>query len=342
MLATAGGEDVHVWHLGKPGESLDSLAPSVSLPPMAGGVTALAWTGITNSLATASSRGSISLFSQGGAPLESMVSKDASGDGERVKCLSFASHSLSLCSGGSSASLKIWDCKRKEVVKTYHGHTSAISACSYGDKDLLLASGSSSGDILVHVTGSTSSADETQRIKNCSGGSSSGIRAVRFSPFRRSHLAAAGEEGVVELYDTARSDAPSLATFTQHTGTITGLAFSPVNELLLCSAGLDCRALFYDVQAKKLVKSVTCEAPICSLDFMNDGFTLAAGTQTGKVLIYDLRALGPGGTPAKAFLAHARSHVSCVTFQHAPPKSAKGKPKVVLSLLALLVQKYKY
>jgi len=67
---------------------------------------------------------------------------------------------------------------------------------------------------------------------------------------------------------------------------------------------------------------------ICSLDFMNDGFTVAAGTQNGKVLIYDLRALGSGGAPAKSFEAHERSHVSCVTFQHLPPKSAKGKPKV--------------
>lgn len=67
---------------------------------------------------------------------------------------------------------------------------------------------------------------------------------------------------------------------------------------------------------------------ICSLDFMSDGFTVAAGTQNGKVLIYDLRALGSGGAPAKSFNAHLHTHVSCVTFQHAPAKSAKGKPKV--------------
>jgi hypothetical protein len=67
---------------------------------------------------------------------------------------------------------------------------------------------------------------------------------------------------------------------------------------------------------------------ICSLDFMSDGFTVAAGTQNGKVLIYDLRALGSGGAPAKSFDAHSKTHVSCVTFQHAPAKSAKGKPKV--------------
>ena len=61
---------------------------------------------------------------------------------------------------------------------------------------------------------------------------------------------------------------------------------------------------------------------------MSDGFTVAAGTQNGKVLIYDLRALGSGGAPAKSFDAHSHTHVSCVTFQHAPAKSAKGKPKV--------------
>jgi protein NEDD1 len=261
VLATAGGEDAHIWHFGKPGASLEALSPSSHLPPMPGGVTALSWTTISNSLAAASARGTISLFSQGGAPLETMSSKDVGGDGERIKCLSFAAQSLSLCSGGSSAELKVWDCKRREVVKTYHGHKAAISACAYGDKDMLLASGSTSGDILVHMSSSPSTSDEPQRIKNGAGKSSCAIRTVKFSPFRRSHLAAAGEEAVVELYDTARSDAPSLAQFTQHTGTVTGLAFSPVNELLLCSAGLDCRAHFYDVQTKKLVKSVTCGAP---------------------------------------------------------------------------------
>ena len=141
-------------------------------------------------------------------------------------------------------------------------NSSAISACAYGDKDMLLASGSSSGDVLVHTTtSSSSSSNDPQRIKTGASGSSCAIRTVKFSPFRRSHVAAAGEEAVVELYDTARSDAPSLVKFSQHSGTVTGLTFSPVNELLLCSAGLDCRALFYDVQAKKLVKSVTCEAP---------------------------------------------------------------------------------
>ena len=326
VLATAGGEEVHIWHLGKTLD--DSAAPSTSLPPLAGGATALAWSSVSNALAAASARGSISLFSLAGAPLESMASTDGVGEAERVRCLAFAGQSLDLCSGGSSAELKIWDCKRQAVVKTYAGHASAITSCAYGDKDMLLASGSSSGDILVHTTAGLPS-DEPQRIKTGAGGSSTAIRTVKFSPFRRSHLASAGEEALVEYYDTARSDAPSLARFTQHTGTVTGLAFSPVNELLLCSAGLDCKALFYDVQAKKLVKSVTCEAPVCSLDFMNDGFTVAVGTQNGKVLIYDLRALGSGGVPKISFMAHPGSHVSCTTFQHLPSKSAKGKPKVI-------------
>jgi hypothetical protein len=72
-----------------------------------------------------------------------------------------------------------------------------------------------------------------------------------------------------------------------------------------------------------------CLRSICSLDFMNDGFTVAAGTQSGKVLIYDLRALGSGGVPARSFEAHPGTHVSSVTFQLLPAKPAKSKPKVV-------------
>ena len=69
------------------------------------------------------------------------------------------------------------------------------------------------------------------------------------------------EEGHLSVYalEPAGADSP---VWEERIGeTVTGLAFSPVNELLLCSAGLDCRAHFYDVQTKKLVKSVTCGAP---------------------------------------------------------------------------------
>jgi WD40 repeat protein len=83
---------------------------------------------------------------------------------------------------------------------------------------------------------------------------------------------------VLQLWDTAQST--RLTQFTQHKGCIKGLAFSSVNELLLCSAGTDKLLLFYDIQANKLVKSMACEAPLCSLDFMNDGFTVAVGTAT--------------------------------------------------------------
>mmetsp|Transcript_36848 Transcript_36848/g.115372 ORF Transcript_36848/g.115372 Transcript_36848/m.115372 type:complete len:231 (+) Transcript_36848:175-867(+) len=118
---------------------------------------------------------------------------------------------------------------------------------------------------------------------------------------------------------------------------VTGLVFSPVNELLLCSAGLDRHLYFYDVQANKLVKSIVCDAPVTALDFMNDGFTVSAGTETGKVdtghdsllrlmsdtqvFVYDLRALGAGGSPTMAVDAHS-GPVNSVRFQLTPPKSS--------------------
>mmetsp|Transcript_8699 Transcript_8699/g.13769 ORF Transcript_8699/g.13769 Transcript_8699/m.13769 type:complete len:421 (+) Transcript_8699:2-1264(+) len=108
-----------------------------------------------------------------------------------------------------------------------------------------------------------------------------------------------------------------------------GLSFSHVNEMLLCSSALDKQILFYDIQANKLVKSLTCEAPLRCLDFMNDGFTVAAGCSNGKVLVYDLRALTSGATPLSTITLDSSVAVCCVKFQHAPPaRSNKAKPNV--------------
>lgn len=108
------------------------------------------------------------------------------------------------------------------------------------------------------------------------GGDGKAVHTVQFSPFKRSVAASGGDDAVLQLWDTSKE--VKLNGFTQHKSSIKGLAFSPVNELLLCSAGTDKMLLFYDVQSNKLVKSMTCDVPLTSLDFMNDGFTVAAGT----------------------------------------------------------------
>lgn len=58
------------------------------------------------------------------------------------------------------------------------------------------------------------------------------------------------DDGVVTLWDAnARRQ---LHVFQEaHVGPATGLAFSPINEMLMISVGLDKRMVCYDIQKKK-------------------------------------------------------------------------------------------
>ena len=69
-----------------------------------------------------------------------------------------------------------------------------------------------------------------------------------------------------------------------------GVAFSPLNKLLLASVGLDKNMVFYDINEKIIVKRIRTEVPFQSVTFSTDGHTIAIGASgMGMILIYDLR-----------------------------------------------------
>ena len=78
--------------------------------------------------------------------------------------------------------------------------------------------------------------------------------------------------------------------FNAHSNVCSGIAFSPVNNLLLCTAGLDAKIFFFDVVEGKQVKKIDVGPPLSAITFCPDGHTIGVGTQnTGQVLIYDLK-----------------------------------------------------
>ena len=69
-----------------------------------------------------------------------------------------------------------------------------------------------------------------------------------------------------------------------------GVAFSPLNKLLLASVGLDKNIVFYDTSDKIIVKRIRSEFPFQSVSFCTDGHTIAVGaSNSGAILVYDLR-----------------------------------------------------
>jgi len=251
LLWSAGGNQVLQWTV--PGDD----TPTTSIADISGEVSSLSWSKASQALGVATKTGSVGIYSSAGARTASFMSTHAeTGASEELLCCSFAAQSLSICTGGSEQVLKLWDCGSARITQAFAGHRAAITCCTFGDRDETIASGSTSGDVLVHNVADPSSVVTVRNGRV----DAERVNATQFSPFRSHVLVSGGENAVVQLWDTVKVSA-ALSTLRTHTGAVTSLTFSPVNELLLCSAGSDAQIVFYDINQSKSIKALKCPSP---------------------------------------------------------------------------------
>ncbi len=119
----------------------------------------------------------------------------------------------------------------------------------------MIASGSADGQLIVRnlIEGTV---DQPYRAEIILKDRSikSALTVCRFSMTKRNVMATAYESGVVVIWDLSNLDKPMRHKYFAHSQECTGLAFSPVNNLLLCSAGKDGRIHFFDIVDCKEVK----------------------------------------------------------------------------------------
>ncbi|KAG8578273.1 hypothetical protein GDO81_010440 [Engystomops pustulosus] len=158
-------------------------------------------------------------------------------------------------------------------------------------------------------------------------GSNQPIRQLKYSYVKKFLLGAASDSGSVTLWDT-HSQNPLHMFESAHKAPASGICFSPMNDLLLVTIGLDKRIICYDVSSKILLQTIVAESPLTAVDFMPDGATLAVGSSRGKVYLYDLRMLS---SPIKTVNAHKTS-VQCIQFQHSSThKTSKSSSRSSLA-----------
>lgn len=220
-------------------------------------------------------------------------------------CVDLTSTSRYLVVGGSDGIINAWDLKSRTIKKSYKDHKGPVSCVRFNANDSHIASGSEAGEIIVYnvVTGQGCRPMTAPKVQ--------AIRQLQFNAVKKSLLGSVSEDGAVNLWDinTRRllhgySDA--------HIASATGLKFSPLNDILLLSVGLDKRIICFDVQSKKQVKSITVESPLTSIDVKSDGVTVTVGSTRGKVFVYDLRK---AASPVNVFSAH-RSSVQRLKFEN--------------------------
>ncbi|KAK7891292.1 hypothetical protein WMY93_023255 [Mugilogobius chulae] len=259
------------------------------------------WSSNNQYLVSASSSGDkvvVSSLKSSPAPIVEL----AEGKNQTRACLS--SSSQFLVSGGLDCRVHIWDLKTKRLHRSLEDHKEEVTCVSFNANDSHIASGSTSGDVILHslITNVSS--------KPFGHGSTQPIHDLRLSMLRRSLLGSVSDSGTVVLWDS--NTQKEIHVFeSAHKAPGSGLSFSPASELLVVSVGLDKKIICYDTASKIVVRSIRVDSPLTAVDFTPDGTGLVVGSTQGKIYQFDLRN---SSAPTRVTVAHKTS-VTALRFQ---------------------------
>ncbi|GAV70309.1 WD40 domain-containing protein [Cephalotus follicularis] len=283
LLAASGGDTVKLFDV-----SVDAGDPcTLSYTPSPSClVNSLKWNHTNLVVASAGEDKKISLWRKNGQSMGTIpVAGTDSGDNieESISVISFSNKgSRYLCSGGSGQVVRIWDLQRKRCIKWLRGHTNTITGAMYNCKDEHLASISLSGDLILHNLASGARATELKDPNE------QVLRVLDYARNSRHILVTAGDDGTVHMWDTTGRN-PKVSWLKQHSAPTTGISFSPTNDKIISSVGLDKKLYTYDSGSRRPSSCISYEAPFSSLAFRDEGWILAAGTSNGRVVFYDVR-----------------------------------------------------
>ncbi|XP_057484234.1 LOW QUALITY PROTEIN: protein NEDD1-like [Actinidia eriantha] len=284
ILAAAGGDTVKLFDVSvKSGDPCTlSYTPSPAFQ-----VNSVKWNHTNLVVASAGDDRMISLWRKNGQSMGTIpVAGIDGGDNieDSIMAISFSNKgSRYLCSGGSGQVVRIWDLQRKRCIKWLRGHTDTITGAMYNCKDEHLASISLSGDLILHNLASGARAAELKDPNN------QVLRALDYSRISRHLLVTTGDDGSVHMWDTTGRN-PKVSWLKQHSAPTAGVSFSPSNDKVIASVGLDKKLYTFDSASRRPSLCIPYEAPFFSLAFGDDGWILAAGTNSGRVVFYDIRA----------------------------------------------------
>ncbi|OIW02699.1 hypothetical protein TanjilG_29475 [Lupinus angustifolius] len=302
LLAASGGDTVKLFDASvKPGDPC-----TLSFTPSHGSqVNSVKWNHTNLVVASAGDDKKITLWHKNGNSMGTIpVAGTDTGDSieESISAISFSNKaSRYMCSGGSGQIVRIWDLQRKRCIKWLKGHTNTVTGVMYNCKDEHLASISLSGDLILHNLASGARAAELKDPNQQM------LRVLDYSRVSRHLLVTAGDDGTVHLWDTT-GRSPKVSWLKQHSAPTAGISFSPSNDKIIASVGLDKKLYTYDSGSRKPSFCISYEAPFSSLAFRDDGLMLAAGTSNGHVAFYDVR-----GKPKPFVVLHAYGSSEAVT-----------------------------
>lgn len=238
-------------------------------------------------------------------------------------CIEFGVKSRYLVVGDECGAVCLWDLKKKARVRHYFhssssGYSSSLQA-TLDPTDSNVLSLSETSLNIFRLREATLAATITGTSRFCK---------FSTSPLEPRNVAIGGRIGNVDLYDVSLQN--KILSMSPHTGPITGVAMSKVSKLLVASASMDETLAFSDTASGNTVQQMKLGSPATSMSFHDNGRTCAVGTESGRVLVYDLRK-----TSDVIATCEVVGRVSCVQFAPGNGTAAANTTKPRRSTLSL-------
>lgn len=229
----------------------------------------------------------------------------------KATCISFGVKSRYLVVGDDCGTVCLWDIKKRSRVRHYfhpnENHASLQATLDPTDSNVLSLSEKAFYIFRLREATLAASISET---------TTSRLTRYSTSSLEPRHVAIGTRTGSLNVYDMALQS--QVLSMSLHTGAITGVQYSAVNKLLLASASTDATLCFADIATGNMVQSMSLESPATSMSFHKNGYTCAVGTDSGKVLVYDLR------NPSE-MLASYQGDGNVLAVQFAPNTASKPR-----------------
>ncbi|KAI9555250.1 hypothetical protein GHT06_017765 [Daphnia sinensis] len=221
--------------------------------------------------------------------------------------------------GTNMGNIVLWDYTKHKLIRKYDG-VDKSAVCRIQSNNSIIACGHQGGVIQIYGI-KTGQAIGQYSIRN-----SAGLRDLKISSVKNSLMAAAFNSGTVAAWNTVSSKGNNslVVEFTgAHQSPASAVALSPVTDILMVSGGLDKNVILYDWPKKKILKKIEIDSPVTAIEFLPDGTSLVVGTNRGKVLVYDLRAIS---TPVQSMVAHTSpiTKLLCRSCTQIPDKTESG------------------
>ncbi|KAI8819010.1 WD40-repeat-containing domain protein [Fimicolochytrium jonesii] len=203
-----------------------------------------------------------------------------------VKCVDFiGEEGLSLISGSSDNTCRIWNTETGECQFTLEGHASRIWDVTSNKTGTLLASASGDGTVKLwdHRPGKVACSSTLEENQG-------DVYSVRIHPAGR-HVVTGGYDKTTRLYDIERGVV--VKSFTGHQLSVSQTIFNPLGNLVI-SGSKDNTIKFWDIVSGLCIRTITSHlGEVTCVEMSSNGTLLLSSSKDNSNRLWDIRMLKP-------------------------------------------------